>query len=291
MESHERLRSMLLESGIEEDDHQPLLESLTALHDRYVDDTVPEPSPELAALLAGAAKVVRAPFGTRRARLLVAGAVALGAVGVGGVAAAATNELPSGAQQFVAEFSERYLPFHLPRPEVAPEADDEAPEPPPVVTTDGDDEPAPSDRPSRPARSPRSKPSPSVVPAPSSPVPSPSTPEEPSSEPESPWPSELLPTPSAEPSSGQGDGSEDPQAAPSEPSGQTPEPTPTEEPEDPSAGPSPTEPDPEPSPTSSPSGDPDATVSTRKVADEPTTSGTSMTPVSSGGTGASATGR
>lgn len=288
MESSERLHSMLLESGIEVEDHGPLLESLTALHDRYVDGTVPEPSAELAALLAGAGKVVRAPFATRRARLLVAGAVAFGAVGVGGVAAAATNELPTGAQQFVAEFSERYLPFHLPRPEVTPEADDQAPEPAPPVTTGDDRDATPSGEPSRPARSPRSKPTEPAAPVPVTPV----TPEpgEPSSDPESPWPSELLPTPSAEPSTGEGEDSgegEDPQAAPSEPASPTPEPSPTEEPEDPSAGPSPSEPAPEPSPTSSPSEDPDATVSTRKVADEPSTaSSTTMTPVSTGGTSA-----
>lgn len=109
---------MLAESGIDGDGFDELVSCLTEL-DVYVDDTPPEPSPELVALIAGLTpdNVVPGPFGRRRARLFIAGAAALSAVGAGGIAAAAANELPSGAQTIVAEFSERFLPFELPHPD------------------------------------------------------------------------------------------------------------------------------------------------------------------------------
>ena len=109
---------MLAESGIDGDGSDELVSCLTEL-DVYVDDNPPEPSPELAALMASLApdNVVAGRFGRRRTRLFIAGAAAFGAVGAGGIAAAAANELPSGAQTIVAEFSERFLPFELPYPD------------------------------------------------------------------------------------------------------------------------------------------------------------------------------
>jgi hypothetical protein len=109
MRPEDRAREMLAESGIPEAGSTRLMESLTALG-RSVDEVVPLPGPELTALMTSAA----GPSRRRRARLMVATAVALGTVGAGGFAAAA-NELPDGAQNIVAAFSERYLPFDLPR--------------------------------------------------------------------------------------------------------------------------------------------------------------------------------
>lgn len=72
----------------------------------------PEPSPELAALLAGAA-----PLGpTRRRRhrraVLVSAAVAAAVVASTGVAAA-RNDLPAPAQRLVSTVVDRLTPFHI----------------------------------------------------------------------------------------------------------------------------------------------------------------------------------
>lgn len=178
--SEERLREMLAESGIADEGSERLLECLATL-ERNVDDTPPEPGPELAALMARAGTAVRTTvLSRRRGRVLVAGAVAFGTVAAGGIAAAA-NELPPDAQRLVAEFSERYLPFELPRPDVRPESREED-EPEQPVTTwqdQGDDVPSPvlpGSTPTTPAKSaeasPRTEPTPepSTLPTPTSSV-------------------------------------------------------------------------------------------------------------------------
>ena len=171
----ERAQEMLEQSGIPEEGSEQLIECLAAL-ERSVPDTAPEPGPELAALMARTSKaVVVAPFARRRRRLLIAGAVAFGTVAAGGIAAAA-NELPSGAQDVVAEFSERFLPFDLPRPDPRrpDRGDDDSPEQEPIVPVDatpglqtpGSEDPsiAPTERPTSaasPSTAPSSAPSPS----------------------------------------------------------------------------------------------------------------------------------
>jgi hypothetical protein len=111
MRPEDRAREMLAESGIPETGSTMLMDSLTALG-RSLEEVEPQPGPVLTSLMADAARTPR----RRRARMVVASAVALGTLGAGGVAAAA-NELPDGAQDLVAKFSERYLPFDLPRAE------------------------------------------------------------------------------------------------------------------------------------------------------------------------------
>jgi hypothetical protein len=123
MRPEDRAREMLAESGIPEAGSTRLVESLSALA-RSLDEVEPSPGPELTSVMAGAARGAVVPFRRRRARLMVATAVALSTVGAGGVVAAA-NELPEGAQNLVARFSERYLPFDLPPAEPRP-VDDEA---------------------------------------------------------------------------------------------------------------------------------------------------------------------
>lgn len=188
----ERVREMLAESGIPAVGSEELVECLTAL-ERHVDATPPVPGPELAALLAPRPVAAPIPFPRRHRRVLVAGVLALGTVAAGGIAAAA-NELPPSAQTVVAKFSERFLPFTLPRPDDRPMPDGDAPAPaddyepaiddyliipesaavpaPPAPTTTAT--PAPS-APATPLASPSSLPSP-ALPAPSgevSAVPSP----------------------------------------------------------------------------------------------------------------------
>ena len=115
-ETEARVREMLAESDIDGEGLDELFACLVGL-ECYVDETAPEPSPELAALMAGlASNVVVVPIRRRRGRLFIAGAAAFGTVAAGGIAAAA-NELPPAAQTIVAEFSEEFLPFELPRPE------------------------------------------------------------------------------------------------------------------------------------------------------------------------------
>lgn len=176
----DRAQEMLEQSGIPEEGSEQLIECLAAL-ERSVPDTAPEPGPELAALMARATKTaVVAPFARRRRRLLIAGAVAFGTVAAGGIAAAA-NELPSGAQDVVADFSERFLPFDLPRPDLRrpDRGDDDSPDQEPVVPvnetpglqTPGSEDPSitPTDRPTSaasPSTAPSSAPSSSALPSP-----------------------------------------------------------------------------------------------------------------------------
>jgi hypothetical protein len=111
-----RVREMLEESGMSGTD-QELLELLVGLEQQYVDIPVPEPGPQLATLLGGGvtgSSMVRPLLGGRRG-VVAAGALALSGLLTTGVAAA--NELPPPAQRWIAEFSERFLPFDLPGPE------------------------------------------------------------------------------------------------------------------------------------------------------------------------------
>lgn len=87
---------------------------------------IPTPSPALAALLASPPGF-RARSRRRFAALGVA-AAALSSLTVTSVAAAA-NELPESAQHFVAEFSQRYLPFHFPEPRHSATVVEQSPEP------------------------------------------------------------------------------------------------------------------------------------------------------------------
>jgi hypothetical protein len=116
MLAEERAREMLAESGIPEPGSTRLLDSLTELGFSVDEIEPPQPGPELASLMARASRGTVVPFRRRSASLAVAAAVTLGTVGAGGLAAAA-NELPHGAQDLVAKFSEQYLPFELPRPD------------------------------------------------------------------------------------------------------------------------------------------------------------------------------
>jgi hypothetical protein len=161
---------MLAESGIPDVGQERLIECLTAL-ERDVDQSAPVPGPELAALLGRSQKAAGpVPLPRRHRRVLVAGALAFGAVAAGGIAAAA-NELPPSAQDVVAEFSERFLPFELPRPE------DRRPEPVEVDVPVPIDvyEPAPGDvlapesagTPAPPSLTTPAIPTPSAAPSPS----------------------------------------------------------------------------------------------------------------------------
>lgn len=111
-----RLRKMLDEVGVPDSGSEELTWFLAQLEERYVDAEPPEPGPELAVLLRGGhpSEGTRRP-GTRRGRAAAAGVLALGTV-LGTGWAAAANELPEPAQRWVAQFSQRYLPFDLPYP-------------------------------------------------------------------------------------------------------------------------------------------------------------------------------
>jgi hypothetical protein len=113
----ERLRALLDESGIPQGGSEELAALLASLEAGYVDDVTPEPGPELAALLGGGGRAPTkgTPF-RRRHRAAFTGMAALGVV-LGTGWAAAANELPAPAQHWVAEFSQRFLPFDLPFPE------------------------------------------------------------------------------------------------------------------------------------------------------------------------------
>lgn len=116
-----RVRAMFEESGLPGGDDD-LVDLLAGLEPRYVDESAPEPGPELARLLDEGqppeGRTTRWLSGRRR-RIAAAGALALGTVVGTGVAAAA-NELPPPAQRWVAELSERFLHVDLPRPDTAP---------------------------------------------------------------------------------------------------------------------------------------------------------------------------
>lgn len=264
IEIEARLREMLAESGIDGEGTEELVGRLREL-DRYVDEDPPEPSPQLAAMMAGLARnVVSAPFGgRRRTRLFIAGAAAFGTVAAGGIAAAA-NELPPAAQTIVAEFSESYLPFELPYPDELRQPRLETPDDDAVITTDTE---APGDKPEAPAATSETgtttaaepTPEPSVAPTPS-----------------------AVPTPTTEPTVG----TTEPTVPPTEPSvAPDPSDVPTDDVTDgdtqagesPSADPSGTS-DPSPSPSASSS--PSPTANTRNEAGDDPSSSPSSSPSS-----------
>lgn len=110
---------IVADAGVSDDEAADLSAFLSDL-ERLADIPPPAPSDELAALLA-APRVVD-PRRPRLRLVAAAGAVAaVSAVSVTGVAAAA-NELPTPAQEFVADLSERYLPqpFRFPQPVLSP---------------------------------------------------------------------------------------------------------------------------------------------------------------------------
>lgn len=118
-----RVRAMFEEAALPGGGDDELVDLLAGLEQRYVDDSAPEPGPQLARLLDGGQpgeEGTRASRLSRRSRrFAAASALALSTVVGTGVAAAA-NELPPPAQRWVAELSERFLHVDLPRPATAP---------------------------------------------------------------------------------------------------------------------------------------------------------------------------
>ena len=168
----------------------PLMTALRAL----APATAPEPSPQLAALLAHPVASHRYRF--RRSAVAAVAAV-VGSFTLTGVAAA-MERLPDPAQQFVADLSESWpLPFQF-SPPVTMEGetdtqqktpDDEAPAAPATTDEPVQEDPAPDESDkveptkeptSEPTKAPTGEPSPQVSPsvpaAPSDPPPSPSAP-------------------------------------------------------------------------------------------------------------------
>jgi len=214
--------------------------------------------------MTGSSRVVSVPFGRRHGRVLAAGVLAVGAVAAGGIAAAA-NELPPAAQTVVAEFSERFLPFKLPHPDVRrPGRGDDAPPEPDPIPVDGTDPgvvtredegadtspggaPTPSQAPPStapsPTKTPSSAPAPSATAVPTPEVLDPSSTELPGTPEETSAPQE----PAAEEPAEGGDG--DSQAAPGE--DLTSAPT-TGDPTGPGSEPPAADPGASPSPTAGP---------------------------------------
>jgi hypothetical protein len=164
-------------------DLEPVLTALRSL----APEAAPQPSAQLAALLAH--PVVPRSYRPRRTALAAVAAV-VGSFTLTGVAAAA-NQLPDPAQQFVSDLSSRYLPFQFPEPAVVieeapsreptPEPEDEAPVAPatteePAPASPEDEKPEKTEKPSKKASAvtttPSPKASPSEPPAPSAPEPS-----------------------------------------------------------------------------------------------------------------------
>jgi hypothetical protein len=221
-------------------DLEPVLTALRSL----APEATPQPSAQLAALLAH--PVAPHSYRPRRAALAAVAAV-VGSFTLTGVAAAA-NQLPEPAQQFVSDLSSKYLPFQFPEPAVVmeeaptepkPEPEDEAPVAP--TTTQEPSPEAPSEQPSEQPEKPSKEPSAETTPD------APASPSEPAA-PSAPEPSEA-PTPSApEPSVGAEEPVESPtteETTSPSPSGDSTEPGHARENETPSTSDS-------PSPTSAP---------------------------------------
>ena len=176
-------------------DLEPVLTALRSL----APETAPRPSAQLAALLA---HPVAPPSYRPRRTALAALAAVVGSFTLTGVAAAA-NQLPEPAQQFVSDLSSKYLPFQFPEPAVVmeeapttepkPEPEDEAPVAPATTEEPSPEAPSeqPSEQPEKPSKEPSAETTPDAPASPSEPAP-----------PSAPEPSEA-PTPSApEPSVG-----------------------------------------------------------------------------------------
>ncbi len=175
---------LVAEAGLPADvviDLEPVVSALRDL----TPDTAPTPSPALAALLADPPRPA-VPRSRRRLAVLGSAAAVLSSLTVTGVAAAA-NELPEPAQRFVAELSERYLPFHFPQPRHGATKVDSDQTPERVAPTDPGIDPDPTGPVGSPtpSRDPSGLPTPSNVPSsrPSDPGASPSAPGTPSGEP------------------------------------------------------------------------------------------------------------
>lgn len=226
------------------EDLDPLMTALRSL----TPDTPPEPSPQLAALMAH--PVASHSYRFRRGALAAVAAV-IGSFTLTGVAAAVEGILPDPAQQFVSDLSQNWpLPFQF-SPPVTMEGDtdtqqktpdDEAPAAPATTdgpaqedpTPDGSDKPEPTKEPSsEPTKAPSGEPSPQVSPS------APATPSDPPPSPSAPAPSDT-PSPSlgaeepAESPSAGGSASPSPSSDPTEPGhareNETGTPTPTPSP-------------------------------------------------------------
>jgi len=107
---------MIAESGLDAAAYVDVAQALSALR-AVVPAEAPEPSAELAALLAGAVVMPLALVRSRKRRIALASSALAATVVLGTGVAAASNSLPEGAQRFFSELSEKYLPFEFPSPD------------------------------------------------------------------------------------------------------------------------------------------------------------------------------
>lgn len=104
---------LLAEAGLPAEFALDLEPVLNVIRD-FLPDRAPAPSPALAALLARPPRPI-APRSRGRLAVLGSAAALMSSLTVTGVAAAA-NELPVTTQKFVADLSEKFLPFQFPQP-------------------------------------------------------------------------------------------------------------------------------------------------------------------------------
>jgi hypothetical protein len=104
---------LLAEAGLPAELSLDLEPVLNVIRD-FLPERVPAPSPALAALLARPPRPM-APRSRGRLAVLGSAAALMSSLTVTGVAAAA-NELPVTTQKFVADLSEKFLPFQFPQP-------------------------------------------------------------------------------------------------------------------------------------------------------------------------------
>lgn len=154
----EQLETMTAEAGLEVADLEALTGALAPLAE--LTDTVPAPSPELAALLGGtvphsgtsgapAAARSERPRRSHGVRRTAIGALVLALSGVGATGlSAAANTLPEPLQHRVSQFSHDHLPFEFPEPDSRTRGLPEG-EPDDGATVELPRTPAPSDAPAR----------------------------------------------------------------------------------------------------------------------------------------------